>query len=188
MKAQDYQAFVEQLADLTTGQREALLAALTSKSSASEVIAMIEARFAADPACGHCGSKDFGRWGRQHELRRYKCKSCERTFNALTGTALAQLHCRDKWLDYARAMVDGISLRKAAERCDVDLTTSFRWRHRFLQAPKLTKAAAVTGIVEADELSSANRRRVRGVCSAVPVNVAKRPANLGSRPTTTTPC
>jgi transposase-like protein len=151
MKAQDYQAFVEQLADLTTGQREALLAALTSKSSSSEVIAMIETRFAADPACGHCGSQDFGGWGRQADLRRYKCKSCAKTFNALTGTPLAQLHCRDKWLDYARAMVDGISLRKAAERCAVDLTTSFRWRHRFLQAPKLTKAAAVTGIVEADE-------------------------------------
>ena len=151
MKAQDYQAFVEQLGDLTSGQRAALLAALTSESSSSEALSMIETRFAADPACGHCGSKAFGGWGRQHDLKRYKCKSCRKTFNALTGTPLAQLHCRDKWLDYARAMVDGVSLRKAAERCDVHLETSFRWRHRFLKAPKMTKAAAVTGIVEADE-------------------------------------
>jgi hypothetical protein len=56
VNAQDYQTFVEQLADLTTGQREALLVALTSKSSSSEVIAKIETRFATDPACAYCGS------------------------------------------------------------------------------------------------------------------------------------
>ncbi len=72
---------------------------------------------------------------------------CGRTFNALTGTPLAQLHCRTKWLDYARAMVDGVSLRTAAERCNIDLTTSFRWRHRFLKSPKAMKETTVTGIV-----------------------------------------
>lgn len=54
-------------------------------------------RFAADPACGHCQSKTFGSWGRASGLRRYSCKAagCGRTFNALTGTPLAQLHRRD---------------------------------------------------------------------------------------------
>ena len=40
---------------------------------------------------------------------------------------------------------------KAAERCDVALTTAFRWRHRFLSAPALDKPSQLTGIVEADE-------------------------------------
>jgi transposase-like protein len=151
MKAQDYQAFVEQLDELTPVQRDALLAALSAKASSGDVLAMIETRFAAEPACGHCGSERFGTWGHASALRRYKCKDCGRTFNALTGTPLAQLHRREKWLDYAAALVDGISLRKAAKRCDIDLTTSFRWRHRFLKAPKQVKAMAVTGIVEADE-------------------------------------
>lgn len=151
MKAQDYQSFVEQLDELTPVQREALLAALKSKASSADVLAMIETRFAADPACGHCASKRFGTWGHANDLRRYKCRDCGRTFNALTGTALAQMHCREKWLDYASAMADGLNLRKAAERCDVHLVTSFRWRHRFLKTPKHLKAAAVTGIVEADE-------------------------------------
>ena len=43
------------------------------------------------------------------------------------------------------------SLRKAAERADICLETSFRWRHRFLQAAKDKRASLVTGIVEADE-------------------------------------
>ena len=82
------------------------------------------------------------------------CKACERTFNALTGTPLAHLQKREKWLEYARAIVDGLSLRKAAKRVGVHLETSFRWRHRFLAASKGAKATAVTGItgiVEADE-------------------------------------
>ena len=102
--------------------------------------ALIETRFAAAPTCGHCKSEIISSWGRDGSkatrLKRYMCKSCGRTFNALTGTPLAQLHRRDAWLNYARALVDRVSLRKAAVRADVCLETSFRWRHRFLQAAK----------------------------------------------------
>ena len=150
-EAQEYRAFVEQLGELTICQREALLAALTSEGSIDEVLSMIETGFAAAPACGHCRSVGFVSWGRVSGLRRYKCKDCARTFNALTGTPLDHLHCREKWLDYARALIDGVSLRRAAARCGINLTTSYRWRHRFLKGPKGTKPKAVTGIVEADE-------------------------------------
>lgn len=151
MKAQDFQALVEQLGDLSQVQREALVEALTATGLGEEVVALIETRFAAAPACGHCGAADFKSWGSAAGLKRYMCKACERTFNALTGTPLARLRLREKWLDYARALVDGVSLRKAAARTDIHLETSFRWRHRFLAAAKDKKAAAVTGIVEADE-------------------------------------
>ncbi len=84
-------------------QRGVLKAALRSKGSTNDALALIETRFAADPSCGHCGSKHFGTWGRANGLRRYKCKDCGRTFNALTSTPMAQLHKRDAWLAYARA-------------------------------------------------------------------------------------
>jgi transposase-like protein len=42
------------------------------------------------------------------------CASCNRTFNALTGTPLAHLQKREKRLDYARAIVDGLPPSKAA--------------------------------------------------------------------------
>ena len=92
-----------------------------------------------------------GPWGRASDLKRYKCKVCGRTFNALTGTPLAGLRLREKWLDYARSLVEGISLRKAAVHTDIHLETSFRWRHRFLAVAKDKKASVVAGIVEADE-------------------------------------
>ena len=151
MKPQEFQALIEQLGDRSEVQRSTLAAALKGNGSANDVIALIETRFAVAPVCGHCKSAAFGSWGVASGLRRYKCKCCSRTFNALTGTPLAQLHRREAWLEYARALVDGVSLRKAAERCGIHLETSFRWRHRFLASPKTAKAKAVTGIVEAGE-------------------------------------
>ena len=84
-------------------------------------------------------------------MKRYRCKDCAKTFNALTGTPLAQLHRRDVWFSYASAVADGLSLRKAARRCGISLDTAFRWRHRFLSTAKDVKAKVVKGIVEADE-------------------------------------
>jgi transposase-like protein len=151
MDTKEFRLFVEQMDNLTAVQRTALGAALSGKGPANEAIALIEMQFASAPACGHCKSERFITWGHANDLRRYKCKSCNRTFNALTGTPLAQLHRRDAWLDYARALVDRVSLRRAAERADICLQTSFRWRHRFLQSAKDKRPSVVTGIVEADE-------------------------------------
>ena len=151
MKALDFNNFVAQLDVLSEVQREALMAALKGKGSANEVIALIETQFAGHPCCGHCKSEHIKLWGHASGLRRYRCRDCKRTFNALTGTPLAQLHRRDAWLDYARALVERTSLRKAARRAQVCLDTSFRWRHRFLMAPRDKRPSEVTGIVEADE-------------------------------------
>ena len=114
-------------------------------------VADIEARFAAKPLCPRCQSTKVAKWGSANCLKRYRCKSCKATFNALTGTALAQLHKRELWTGQAQALADGISLRKVAARLDIHLSTAFRWRHRFLKAPKTLKPKVLDGTVEADE-------------------------------------
>ncbi len=151
MRTEDFRSFIEQLGELSLLQSEALLAALKAKGSGAEVIALIDTRFAAAPCCGHCKSLRIGTWGYASGLRRYKCKACGRTFNALTGTPLAHLHRRDSWLAYARALVDRVSLRVAAARCRINLATSFRWRHRFLKAQLNARPNKLQGIIEADE-------------------------------------
>ncbi|OYW54239.1 MAG: hypothetical protein B7Y80_12930 [Hyphomicrobium sp. 32-62-53] len=151
MKAKVFQALVSQLGDLSAVQREALIAALKRRLPLSEAVDLIDSRFGADPCCGHCGSRRVGGWSSQAGLKRYRCKDCAKTFNALTGTPLAQLHRRDAWFSYAQALADGLSLRKAATRCGVSLDTAFRWRHRFLTTAKDAKPKVVAGIVEADE-------------------------------------
>ena len=111
----------------------------------------IEARFEAQCQCPRCQSTKVMKWGSANGLKRYRCKSCKATFNALTGTPLAQLHRRELWAGHAQALADGISLRKVAARLDVHLSTAFRWRHRFLKAPKALKPKVLAGTVEADE-------------------------------------
>jgi transposase-like protein len=151
MDGKGFQALVAQLGDLSTVQRDALIAALKRKLPVDQAVELIDTRFCADPTCGHCGSKEVRGWSSQNGLKRYRCKDCSKTFNALTGTPLAQLHRRDAWLAYAQAVADGLSLRKAAKRCGIALDTAFRWRHRFLTTAKDVKAKTVNGIVEADE-------------------------------------
>ena len=73
------------------------------------------------------------------------------TVIALTGSPLAGLKCREAWADYARAMIDGCSLRTAARRSGVHLSTAFRWRHRLLQGPAQEQDTELHNIVEADE-------------------------------------
>ena len=101
--------------------------------------------------CPHCGHGETVRWGKASGLPRYRCKACARTFNALTKTPLAKLRMREKWEEQAGALIDGVSLVKAACRCGVHYTTAFRWRHRFLAALSGDKPKTLSGIVESDE-------------------------------------
>ena len=50
-----------------------------------------------------------------------------------TGTPLARLWLKAKWLDYLDALLDSRAVRPAAKRVDVHRNTAFRWRHRFLE-------------------------------------------------------
>jgi transposase-like protein len=113
--------------------------------------------------CPHCASRQFRRWGSASGLPRYRCNACRRSFNALTGTPLARLRKKEQWPAHAQALITGESLVQAAKRCDVAVTTAFRWRHRFLLAPARDKPDRLHGIVEADEtfiLESFKGRRV----------------------------
>ena len=117
----------------------------------SEVVAELGQRRVDSIGCPHCDSRDVVHWGKASALPRYRCKGCQRTFNGLTKTPLAGLRMKDKWPAQAEAMIDGVSIAKAAKRCDVDYTTAFRWRHRFLASLAKDKPATLSGIVEGDE-------------------------------------
>ena len=138
MKPQEFRHFLARLGELTADQTRALASAMTG--ARSDAIAIIEARFGDGPYCPHCASRQVGTWGNQGNLRRFRCRDCSRTFTALTGTPLSGLHKRHVWLAYAAALVNHASVRKAAEICGLDKTTSFRWRHRFIEAPCDDKA------------------------------------------------
>ena len=69
----------------------------------------------------------------------------------MTGTLLAHLHLRDKWLGQAEALRDGLNWRQVSERFHVAHGTAVRWRHRFLALPQTVQARTLIGIAESDE-------------------------------------
>lgn len=90
------------------------------------------------------------RWGKTERQHRWRCEDCGRTFKLLTGTPLSRLRYSSRWEDFAVALLEGETLRKAAERCGIHRTTAHRWPTRFLK--ELVKLQPrLTGIVEADE-------------------------------------
>jgi hypothetical protein len=48
-------------------------------------------------------------------------------------------------------MISGKVLRESVSDCDINLKTSFKWRHRFLQLPATMRATLLEGIIGADE-------------------------------------
>ena len=92
-------------------------------------------------------------------LRRYQCKGCGRTFNALSGTPLSGLHHKERWLSFGASLAKGETVKASAARCDVAVSTAFRWRHRFLAAAR-SDSEVLKGIVEADETYVLESRKV----------------------------
>jgi transposase-like protein len=122
-----------------------------SNPSGASSIAELGQRRVDRIGCPHCDNDNVVRWGQASDLPRYRCKTCRRTFNALTKTPLANLRMKEKWAAQTAAMIDGVSTAKAAQRCGVHYTTAFRWRHRFLMSLAGDKPKVLTGIVEGDE-------------------------------------
>jgi transposase-like protein len=151
MKSAEFFQLITAIRELDHHQRKLLNAALNQLSDEPKVLELIEACFDSKSACPHCASVDLYRHGLVSGLQRYYCKSCHKTFNALTGTPLARLREKSKWLNYLAAMTQSLTVRKSASDTGVHRNTSFRWRHRFLNWIAQDRPSTLHGITEADE-------------------------------------
>ncbi|CAM3605949.1 IS1595 family transposase [Polaromonas hydrogenivorans] len=150
MNAETFNGVMQQVSRLTLRQRELLKKRLDELDGQQEGLAVIESQNAAR-ACPHCHGTELFLHGQANGLQRYRCRACRHTFNALTGTALARLRKKGKWLGFSAALVASQPLRPAAATLGIHRNTALRWRHRFLSALKADRAATLQGITEADE-------------------------------------
>ena len=149
MESQAFSHMLAQLNQLSAKQKFLVQCALHEPAQQGVLEDMLPDR----PTCPHCGAEaaQLAAWGWSRELRRYRCRACHRTCNALTATPLAHLRKADCWPNYAQALIDGLSVRQAARHCGISKNTAFLWRHRFLQAVAEHRDERENGIVEADE-------------------------------------
>jgi len=151
MKAPCFKGWFAKLPSLNQPQRRQVLDALHPAAGLDQVVALISEVRAPGRCCPRCGNEHCFRHGFANDLQRYRCYACGRTFNDLTGTPLARLRHKAKWLAYSQVLLDSLPVRKAADRVGVHRNTACRWRHRFLHWIKLDRPAPLNGIAEADE-------------------------------------
>ena len=151
MKAPKFLDLISELNQLDHHQRSLLIMTLTQLSDETKVNELIETAFDAKGNCPFCSHTESYRHGSASGLQRYRCKACKKTFNALTGTPLAHLRHKSKWLDYLAAVTQSLTVRQAATNLNLHRNTAFRWRHRFLTWIKQDRSTALHGITEADE-------------------------------------
>src|SRR3954464_8609689 len=130
-----FRAWLSGVVDLTAEQRQELDAGLTGRDGEAEVAAAIDACVRDERQCPHCGTPGAVKRGRANGLRRYRCKACGNRANALTGTPLARLRLKERWLrlkerysEFTLTSCVGDTVRGSAAHCQVALTTAFRWR------------------------------------------------------------
>ena len=151
MDACAFDTLCRRITELTSRQCARLLASLNESIVGARVADIIQAARLNKLACPRCEGASLYRHGEANGLQRYRCRKCGRTFNSLTGTPLARLRHKARWLDYLACMLDSRTVRKAAAIIEVAKNTSMRWRHRFLAWTKDDRPTPLSGIAEADE-------------------------------------
>ena len=115
---------------------------------------MMKKRFADGIFCPHCLSRHAIKNGhRPNGIQNFICQDCKKQFSSTTGTILSgSPKSLSDWKKYVGSLMNGDSLRKSAEICGIDLTTSFYWRHKILDAlQNMAEKVELSGIVESDE-------------------------------------
>lgn len=82
--------------------------------------------------CPHCKSPAFKKNGKHNGTQRYRCKKCNKTFCATTGTSTHHMHKKHLVNKYIAVLQKGLSVRKAAKEVGISKNTAFAWRHKFL--------------------------------------------------------
>ncbi len=146
-----YKVFVSQLENLADDQVVDVSEKLRLRHNSSTVQKLAAERFSEAGCCPHCRSSRVAKHGLARGSQRFRCGECRKTFSALTGTPFHRMRNKDKLLENAACMSDGLSLKKTAARLGITVTRAFTWRHKFLSFLNRQKPQALTGMVEADE-------------------------------------
>lgn len=80
-----------------------------------------ESRFSKGEVCPHCQSTSIVKNGKLKDKQRYLCKTCNKSFNDLTKSALSCTKLPlEKWIEYVKGMILGLSIRKNAKNIKMD--------------------------------------------------------------------
>lgn len=144
-------ALEQQAIALPIEQQQLLISFLQQKLDSQSSMQLLSDNYNARPLCPHCTAEKIKRYGKPNGRQRYRCNQCSKTFMCTIKTPFYRLRKIDKWLPYFKCMLDSLTIRKSAKRCNISIKTAFKWRHQFLGLPSQDKAECLSGIIEIDE-------------------------------------
>jgi len=102
--------------------------------------------------CTNCESTNIVKFGSYNGKRRFKCKTCQKTFSELTGTSICYIKKTDKWVRFIELMLEGKTIREISKTLVLSTKTVFDWRHKVLSSFEETFTKKFKGIVEMDDV------------------------------------
>ena len=131
MKRKEFLAWLSRIDELDEAQKLEIGKVLAGHSAGKASVAVVELDVEKNRTCPYCSACGAVGNGKAGGLQRYLCRSCNRTFGAMTGTPMNGLHRKEIWLAYSECLANGEEMAAAAEHCGISLSTAYRWRHRF---------------------------------------------------------
>jgi transposase-like protein len=101
--------------------------------------------------CPSCESTEVISFGNYSGKKRFRCKTCKKTFSELSSSPLHWLHKKELFKEYLYFFLQGYSLRKISKEMDICLKTAFDWRHKILYALNRNKKDSLSGLIEVDD-------------------------------------
>ena len=110
MRSPRFKKWFSSLPALNPPQRRQVLDALRPAAGLGRLMALLD-QSRQERRCPDCASAHWHRHGQANGLQRYRCRACRRTFDDLSGTPLARLRLREKWIDYLGCLLDWLPTR-----------------------------------------------------------------------------
>lgn len=145
-----YDLIPSQINEMIDKLKDALLIVKNRKSTISKVANYEKGK----SSCPYCSSTNIVKNGHtKTKIQTYKCKTCSKRFNDLTGTVFSGTHLTYEQIEiFIQCFDDKISLRKTAERAEINKNTAALLRYKFIDSFKeIRENIKLTGDVEADE-------------------------------------
>ena len=148
---------LDKIDKLSPADQERLKTILLSKTFTKSISIeefVTKERFANGRVCPVCGATHVVRNGKRKDgTQKYICKDCGKSFVITTNSIVSGTRKDlNVWIKYVDCLLNGFSVRKAAEECGIHRNTAFAWRHKILDAlQNMANDVIFDGIVEADE-------------------------------------
>jgi transposase-like protein len=110
MASKQFQNILHLVTDLNYSQLKKLWNEVEPNIDNNQVGQAIADHEEAISHCPHCDFHELNRWGMTKQgIQQFKCKSCNKTFNALADSPLYRMKKSEKWIKYTKLMWEDVS-------------------------------------------------------------------------------